>query len=414
MAMEPSGTRVLVLCGQPGQNHGRRSVPRLSPCAVDRCFASISNQAHVHARCHIGRHAKQLQTVGDGLRHHRGRQIGLGAQQPAVGGPAVAPFAPGAFRMVVFAEYGGAMLRWVVVQLILELLLDDGSLFLDHQDFAQAVGKLTHAGRLQWPHHVDFVHADAERAADRVVQAEIEQRLAGVAIGLAAGNDAQAVVLARHHVVVETVRPNIGQRGRPLELHHAGLGPQRVIGPTDMDAALGHGEIFRQDDADTVCVGQHRCAGFDHLLNRLHAGPQPAEAAHGESMHAKIEDVLHVGGKEHRQSACHERMVTLVRERAALGHVVVAGQCDHAAQGRSARQVGVLECIAAAIHARSLAVPDAEHAVVVLAGRIELQLLRPPDGGDAEFLIDAGLEDHVVLGKMLVRLPQRLVIGAER
>src|SRR6218665_1513762 len=122
-------------------------------------------------------------------------------------------------------------------------------------------------------------------------------------------------------------------------------------------------------------------------LPRLHAGPQPAEAAHGEGMHAKVENVLHAGGKEPRQSACHERMVALVRQRAALGHMVVASHGDHATQRRGAGQVGVLERIAAAIHARSLAVPDAEHAVVLLAGRIELQLLRPPHGGDAEFLI---------------------------
>ncbi|MCY1235110.1 hypothetical protein D3C81_1232380 [compost metagenome] len=44
VATEPSGTRVLVLCGQPGQNQGRRSVARLSPCAAARSPAVISSR----------------------------------------------------------------------------------------------------------------------------------------------------------------------------------------------------------------------------------------------------------------------------------------------------------------------------------------------------------------------------------
>jgi hypothetical protein len=44
----------------------------------------------------------------------------------------------------------------------------------------------------------------------------------------------------------------------------------------------------------------------------------------------------------------------------------------------------------AAVHARALAVPDAEHAVELLALRVEVELLRAPHRGGAELLVDAG------------------------
>ena len=105
-----------------------------------------------------------------------------------------------------------------------------------------------------------------------------------------------------------------------------------------------------------------------------------------ERVQAEVEDVLHVGRREHRQPAGHEGVVALVRERAALGQVVVAGDRDHAAERRGAAEVGVLERIAAAVDARALAVPDAEHAVELLARRIELELLRAPDRVDRRAL----------------------------
>ena len=49
-----------------------------------------------------------------------------------------------------------------------------------------------------------------------------------------------------------------------------------------------------------------------------------------------------------------------------------------AAMRRGAGHVGMLEHVRAAVHARALAIPDAEHAVELLVGRVELQLLRAP------------------------------------
>jgi hypothetical protein len=79
-----------------------------------------------------------------------------------------------------------------------------------------------------------------------------------------------------------------------------------------------------------------------------------------------------------------------------------------------ARHVGVLEHVRAAVHARALAVPDAEHAVVFLLLGVQVELLRAPHGGGAQLFVHAGLEDDVVFGQVLLGRPQRLVVGAQR
>jgi hypothetical protein len=133
---------------------------------------------------------------------------------------------------------------------------------------------------------------------------------------------------------------------------------------------------------------------LDDFLDRLHARPHAREAAQREGVDAEVEDFLHVGREEHRRAAGLEDVVALVRGRAALGDVVVAGHRDHATPGGGARHVGVLEDVGAAVHARALAVPDAEDAVeLVGALRREAQLLRAPQRGGRELFVHAGLED---------------------
>ncbi|MDT4853225.1 hypothetical protein FQZ97_874840 [compost metagenome] len=75
----------------------------------------------------------------------------------------------------------------------------------------------------------------------------------------------------------------------------------------------------------------------------------------------------------------------------------------------------MLEDVGAAVHARALAVPDAEDAVeLVGALRREAQLLRAPQRRGRELFVHAGLEDDVLFLEELAGLPQRLVVAAER
>ncbi|BCY19897.1 hypothetical protein OkiPb01551_07930 [Bordetella pertussis] len=130
-------------------------------------------------------------------------------------------------------------------------------------------------------------------------------------------------------------------------------------------------------------------------------------------MQAVVQHFLHAGGKQRRDHADLENVVALVRQRRRLGRMVVAGHHQHAAVARGAGHIGVLEDVAAAVHARPLAVPHAEHAVV-LGAREQVDLLRAPHGGGGQVLVDAGLEFDVMLLQVLGGLPHVLVDPAQR
>src|SRR3954454_136595 len=80
---------------------------------------------------------------------------------------------------------------------------------------------------------------------------------------------------------------------------------------------------------------------------------------------------------------------------------------------RRAGEVGMAEGIAAAVDARALAVPHAEHAVVS-AFAAQLRLLRAPERGGREVFVDAGLETHMRGGEEFLRALELLVEAAER
>ena len=75
--------------------------------------------------------------------------------------------------------------------------------------------------------------------------------------------------------------------------------------------------------------------------------------------------------------------------------MIVAGKRQHAPVPTCSRRVGVLEHIAAAVDTRSLAVPHRKDAVVF--GAFEhVDLLRSPDAGRGQVLIESWLEADVM------------------
>ena len=83
-----------------------------------------------------------------------------------------------------------------------------------------------------------------------------------------------------------------------------------------------------------------------------------------------------------------EHLLALVRQGRGLAAVVVAGQRQHAAVLRGAGRIGVLERVDRAVDARALAVPDAEHAIDLGAGK-QTDLLAAPHRGRREVLVEA-------------------------
>ena len=92
--------------------------------------------------------------------------------------------------------------------------------------------------------------------------------------------------------------------------------------------------------------------------------------------------------------------------------MIVRRQRQHATEARRARGIAVLEHIAAAVHARTLAVPHGKHAVVFRA-REQVGLLRAPDHGRAQVLVQARRELDTAGGQMFLGLPQLQVEAAQ-
>jgi len=259
------------------------------------------------------------------------------------------------------------------------------------------------------------VQADAKLAAACIVQTQVKQGLARVVVGLAAGDDAEAVVRAFDHVVVQAVGADVRQCGIPLVVEQARFLLQRRIRPADVHTAGGHLEVGRDFDLHTLRINHRGGAGLDNFLNRLHAGPDAGKTAHGKGVHTQVQNFLHVGRKKYRQAAGLEDVIALMRSGGAFGHMVITGYRNHAAPSGCARHVGVFEHVGATVHARPFAVPDAENAIeFVGAGRRKTQLLGAPDCGGRQLLIDARLEHDVLRFEVVSRFPKGLVVTTQR
>ena len=92
--------------------------------------------------------------------------------------------------------------------------------------------------------------------------------------------------------------------------------------------------------------------------------------------------------------------------------MVVAGKNEHTAVLGGARGIAVPEHVAAAVDAGALAVPDADHAIILGAGR-QIELLRAPDRGRCQVFVHAGLELDVVLFEVFSRGKELLVVATQ-
>ena len=130
------------------------------------------------------------------------------------------------------------------------------ALFFHHQNLLQTAGKFTGQLGFKRPNHGHFMQPNTQPLASGIVQAEFLQGLAGVVKGFAAGNQAKAVVLAFDHIVVEAVGTDIGQGRIPLVVEQPRLLVQRLIGPPDVNTALGHFKIAGHLDKHPIGIDQ--------------------------------------------------------------------------------------------------------------------------------------------------------------
>jgi hypothetical protein len=152
--------------------------------------------------------------------------------------------------------------------------------------------------------------------------------------------------------------------------------------------------------------------GLDVVLHALEADPHAGKARQGQPQDAVVEDLLHAGRVQDRHHIVDEGELRLVGAGGALAGVVVAHQGDHPAVLGGAGVVGMAEHVAGAVDAGALAVPDAEHAVVPALAP-QLGLLRAPERGGSQVLVQARLEPDVVGLQDPLRAQHRRLEGGD-
>ena len=339
-------------------------------------------------------------------------EIGLGREQPFAA--RVHPFA----LIVELADDPRAHVGVPVVKVFLELVLDHLTLFFDDQDFFQPLGEFAHPVRFQRPGHRDLEQPHADFSGVALGHAQFLQRFQHVHVRLARGDDPEPRVGRIDRGAIELVLARVSQRGVDLVVLHqrllrARLQTQEIARKPAVQSAFGQHKVFGQQGLDMKRICLDRSRRLDRVGQRLEADRASGEPRHGPAVQSQLDVLVHVARVQDRDHRGREQVIALVRQRRGVGPVVVARDQQHAAMLRSAREVHVLEHVAATVHAGSLAIPQGEHPVVIRFPD-QVHLLRAPHGGGGEFFVDTGLEFDVMRFEMLGCLPQRLVESAQR
>ena len=339
---------------------------------------------------------------GDDVQQQVGVQLAhLAQQRPCV--------------LVQLAGQPRAQMGGLVVEDRRDLVLDDRVLLLDDEHLVAGLGERAQPFRLKRPHHAHLVDGDAEGAAAVLVEPQAAQRLDHVQVRLPGADHAQPVApraAPGQPVQLVGAHPGLGGGVALFEVPRLDLQRRAVTG-AQPQSARRQLEILRRGVDGAVHVGRDGGAALHCVGQRLHADPAAAVPAHRPGGQAVGDQLLHRGRVEHRHAEMDQSEVALMRQRGGARAVVVAAQRDGAAQRRHAGVARVLEHVRRAVHPGTLAVPQAEHALL-LCTRQQPDLLRAPHGGGGEVLVDAGLEDDVVRVEVLAGRPQCEVVAAER
>ena len=178
--------------------------------------------------------------------------------------------------------------------------------------------------------------------------------------------------------------------------------------------AIGLAIDFQRGNLDRTAfrAEAHDPASVADVGRQLQPGPGAAETGQGNAVQAEVEDFLGAGRIEHRNGAVVQGELALMRDRRTLGNVIVAGQSHRSAMFPRAREIGMAHGIAAAVQAGTLAVPDANGAIVERV-RKGLEELAAHDRRKRELFVDAGHEADLVLSEEAAGSLQRQVVTAQ-
>ena len=218
---------------------------------------------------------------------------------------------------------------------------------------------------------------------------------------------------AVEHQPIEPVGPGEGARRLQLVAVQALLLGERGVRPADVEPARRQLDIVRQPDLGQSRLEIDRGCGVDRVVDALEPDPAARIARQGKAQQAELQDLGDAGRAGDRHHGVDHGVLALMRRGRGFAGVIVAHAGEHAAKRRRAGEVAVAERIAGAIDARALAVPHAEHAIVAALAE-QLGLLRAPQRGRGEVLVDRRLDLDVVLVEKPSGGGELLVEAAER
>ena len=288
------------------------------------------------------------------------------------------------------------------IENIAQLRLDQRTLFLDHHDQIEALGKCLDDRWFQWPHHADLEqpHADARRL--HFIDAEIVKRLAHIEITFARSHDADLRSLATlEHNRIDGI--DLGERQNRRNLRH--MEPlflrHPVIARANIKAALRQLVVLgqRRHDAPRTRLDDRR--GLDRIMHGLEANPHARIARQRKTQEPEIDDLLHAGGAQHRDHCVTQRHIAGMHHGRGFARMIITRNGDNAAVLRRARHIGMTKDVARTVNPRTLAIPDAEHPIEA-AFATHLRLLAAPQGSRREVFVEPRLKLDVA------RVQQRL------
>ncbi len=281
----------------------------------------------------------------------------------------------------------------VVENRLLDLDLDQLSLFLDDDDQIQPLGPVVEALHVHREGLADLVGRDAKPFRLGRVDAQKAHGVKKVEPVLAGRDKADL----RPRLAPDPPVKAIGARkrlcGEALVVDHPRFLRDPVIAQTDVQTALGHVELGHDERHPVRASIDHRCH-LHRVLHQLEPGPDTREPAQGKAVETEIENFLHPCRRQHRHVDVHHRPVGLVAGGRGFAGVVVPHRHQDTAVARGAGHVGVAHHVAGPIHPRALAVPEPEDTVEAPFAA-QLGLLRAPKCSCSQILVQPGLEPDV-------------------
>ena len=251
------------------------------------------------------------------------------------------------------------------VECVLELRFDEPALFLNDDDTVQPLCKLPESFRIERPRHSNLEEAQPQPLREPFVNAQLFKREPHIHVRLARGDQAQPRVRGVPDDAVESIEAGKGKDGGQFELVQPTLLLLRGVGPANLHPAFRKHKIFGRDELEAAGANINGSGGFHGVVNALERSPGSSIARKRPADQSAVEDFLHAGGVKNGDHRVHHGKLTLVAGRGRFAGVVIAEQGQHSPQRHGAREIPVAQRIPGAVHSWALAVPHAEHTIVL-------------------------------------------------